>query len=99
MFKSTQNLLDDFHFGKYSCPQLPVQVYIQSDTDVHLKSASLAPAARGRSKEAEEKGEEDRRNIHPGTSRRRRHKGLLSEVIFFPWLSFLAISHSAPPSL
>lgn len=54
-----------------------------TQTQTHSKSASLAPAARGRSKEEEEKGK-----AQIDKSRRRRHKGLLSEVIFFPWLSF-----------
>lgn len=51
--------------GESSCPQLPVQKYKHSLTHILLKSASLAPAARGRSEETERKGEQeiDKQNV------------------------------------
>lgn len=81
------------HRGKYSCSRFPVQlVQVYFDTDMHSKSISLVPAARCGSEGAEEKGEEDRQPEHPGGA-------ATSEVIFFPRLSSLTISHSTRPLL
>lgn len=81
------------HMAKYSCSQFPGQlVRVYFDTDMHSKSISLVPAAGCGSEGAEEKGEEDRQPEHPGGA-------ATSEVIFFPWLSSLTISHLNRPSL
>lgn len=83
--------------GDSGCPQFPVpqrNICRVLPRHMHSKSARLAPAAGGRHVEAEAERERDGQIQRPGGAE---HRGRLSEVIFFPWSSFLAIFLSAPP--